>query len=293
MIAAGVLAIVMTIVMVSYLSVLRRAYHTEGVVEGAGELRYASDRISQAVRGASRNPEVRSGGLELVLAPEDLGFAVVKETTFIDALHNVMGTKSNMRMVKVSNVTPAAAASSIFAGTARPAGALTALDVPTYFKSASEVPTIDLNDVFSVGDEVVIPATAYGDSVTREINSISNSAGTKTLTFTADLTVDVPNGTKIQATSGRRIMFSVTSAGELRYYPDYRDLTKFSVLAQDIDPSPLSVPSVSTSPVTVPFSITGRYVTINLQKIPRGTMAGRTVQGVQTTVFARSDPLIP
>lgn len=293
LIATTVLAVVMTIVFVSNFSVLKRAKHTEGLITGVQQLRYASDLISQAVRSASRTPVVQSGGLELVVAPEDLGFAVTNDIAPIDALHNVYGTKANMRNLKVSNITPAAAASSIFVSSARPPGALTSVDVSTYFKSASDLGEIDLNDVFKVGDMIAIPGTRYGSPVTGIINSISNNPGTKTITLVNNVGVDIPAGTKIRASAGRRLLFSVTTTGDLRYYPDSRDLTKFSVIATDIDPSPRSAPAVSSSPDTVPFTLTGRYVTLNLQKLPRGTMAGRTVQGVQTTVFARSDPLIP
>jgi hypothetical protein len=238
-------------------------------------------------------PTVQAGGLQLMIPPKDLAYVVVLETTWIDTLHNIKGSKSNQRMLHLSNAIPATGISSVFASTARPAGALSTSDVSTYFKSAASLPTANLTDIFSVGDTLTIPATAYGAKTTGVINSISNNSGNKTLTLTTNLGVDVPNGTKIAASSGRRILFSVETNGDLRYYADSRDLTKFAVLAHDIDPAPLSVPADASSARTVPFSINGRYVTLNLQKLPRGSTVGRTLHGVQTTVFDRSDPLIP
>jgi hypothetical protein len=89
------------------------------------------------------------------------------------------------------------------------------------------------------------------------------------------------------------LLFSVESNGDLRYYPDSTETTRFSIIARDIDSAPLTVPSNTASARTVPFAISGRYLTLNLQQVPRGTSAGRTVQGVQTTVFTRTDPLAP
>lgn len=293
LVATTILLIAMGITMVVYLAVLKRARFSEKTLKGMTELRYTSDYISQAVRSAPQTPVVQNSGLQLLVAPKNLGYATVLATTWIDTLHDVKGSKFNQRMMHISNATPAAVVTSVFRGSGRPSGAVTTADVGTYFTDATSLPVTDLNDLFSSGDSLTIPATAYGPVTTGVINNISNNPGNKTLTLTAALGVDVPNGTKIVASAGQRLLFSVESNGDLRYYPDRRNMTVFFVLARDIDVAPLSVPSDTSSPRTRPFVISGRFVTLNLQQLPRGSVAGRTVQGVQTTVFTRTDPLIP
>lgn len=291
-VAMSIFLLGMTLALSAYLAALKQAVHAQNVLQGTQELRHANDMVSEAVRSAPLPPVVQSSGLQLVVAPKDLGYATVLETTWIDTLHNVKGSKSNQKMLKLSNVSPALAVYSVFAGSGRPSSTLGASDIATYFNDSSSLPTIDLNDIFASGDTITIPATAYGPQTTGVINNISNNAGNKTVTLVSNLGVDVPNGTRIAATAGRRLLFSVESSGELRYYPDRRVMTKYIVIARDISSSPLSDPSNNASAVTTPFSVSGRYLTINLQKLPRGTTAGRTVQGVQTNIYTRTDPLI-
>jgi prepilin-type N-terminal cleavage/methylation domain-containing protein len=293
LVAMTILVMAMGATMTAYLAAVKRAFHTEKTLKGTTELRAATDFISQAARSAPLAPVAQSGGTQLVIAPKNLGYATVLETTWIDALHNVKGSKSNQRMLKVSNVTPAIVVVSLFSSEDRPPGAIGTADITTYLIDGTSLPTTDLNDLFASGNTITIPATAYGPVTTGIINNISNNPGNKTLTLTAALGVDVPNGTKIMATAGCRLLFSVEANGDLRYYPDRRDLTKYAILARDIDPRPLTDPTNASSARTVPFTVSGRYLTINLQKVPAGTMAGRTVQGVQTTVLTRTDPLIP
>ncbi len=294
LVATTILGLAVSMAMVVFIAALKRAQHTEVALKGTEELRYATDMISQAVRSAAQLPTVAGSGLQLIVPPKDLGYAVVQDTTWLDGAHTVSGSKSNQRMLHVSNFTQPSVVTSAWLNTGRPSGAIATADIATYFIGTANLPTTDLRDIFSVGDTITIPATAYGAQTTGVINSISNNANNKTLTLTNNLGVDVPNGTKIAATSGRRIMFEVTAAGDLRYYPDNRDLTRFRVLAHDIDPSPLSDPAVSTSTTTLPFVIPSSstdYVIVNLQKVPAGTRVGRTLQGVRTTVYARTDPL--
>lgn len=288
-----VFGLAMGIALLAFVAALKRAHHAEAAIKGAAELRYATDLVSETVRSAPLTPVVQASGLELLVAPNDLGHATVLGTTWINMAQGVKGSKANQRMLHLSNLAGAAVSSSVFVGGNRPAGAMDAASVASYFLASGSLPTIDLNEIFAVGDVVTIPATAYGAQVTGVINSISNNAGNKTLTLASDLGVDVPNGTKILATSGRRCLFAVQASGDLRFHPDHRNLAVFTVLARDISPSPLVDPADSTSAVTVPFAITGRSVTINLQKVPRGTTAGRTVQAAVTAAFARTDPLIP
>lgn len=296
MIATVIFGLVSGLMLVAYTGVAKRAYHTDATIKGSAELRYATDLISRSVRSASQLPTVSADGLQLIVPPFDLGVAIVTGPgTAIGPAGDGMGYKGNQRMIKLSNFTGAAATSSIFNSANRPAGVVSAGQVSTYFKPENALEVVDLNDVFSVGDTVTIPATAYGDEVQRVISSISNNSGNKTLTFTADLGVDVPLDTLVRATSGKRIGFQVVTAvgetnGELRYYPDNSDRTRFMILARDVDPSPLLTPSVSTSGNTTPFVLNERFLTINLQRLPAGRTFGRTVQGVQTTVLARTNP---
>lgn len=293
MVALTIMAIALTVTTGAYLAALKRGLHAERALRGAAELRYATQVISEAVRSTPLALTVQNNGRQLIVAPKTLGFAIVQETTWIDTLHNVKGSKSNQRMLKVADMVPSVVTVSVFASTARPAGAVSTGEVATYFVDAGDLPSLDLNDLFATGDTITIPATAYGPATTGVIKSISNNSGTKTLTLTAALGVDVPNGTRLLAAGGPRAMFSVENNGDLRYYPDRRNTARFTVLAHDIDAAPLSNPADSTSARTTPFAIAGRYLTLNLQQIPRGGAAGRTLQGVQTTVLVRSDPLTP
>ncbi|PTX91386.1 type II secretion system protein [Opitutus sp. ER46] len=298
LVATSILGLAISMTMVVYVAAMKRAHHTEFGLKGTAELRYATDVISQAVRSASQLPTVESGGLKLLVPPKDIGYATVEDITWIDDAKTIKGTKSDQKVLKLSDLTLPAVVVSAWKSAARPAGAITNTDVATYFKAASEMPTTDLNSIFAVGDTITIPATAFGIATQRVINSISNSKGNKTLTLTAKLGVSVPSGTRINATSGRRMMFEVVSAegknqGELRYYPDSKNTAQYTVLARDIDFSPLSEPANVSSTATVPFVIptdAKNYVIINLQKVPGGSGSGRTLQGVQTTVYTRTDP---
>lgn len=292
MVAMTILLIAMSITMGAYLVALKRGVHTQNTLQATGQLRYATDLISESVRSSPQEPAVQSSGRQLLVAPKDLGFGSVYPVTWIDTIRNVKGSKGNQRVLKLKDFVPAAVSRNIFKGSARPTGAVSSSSISTYFNDASSLPAIDLDELFAVGDSLTIPATAYGPAFTKQINSISNNSGTKTLTMTDNLGFDVPEGTKITATSGRRLMFSVETNGDLRFYRDHRDTTKFVLLARDVDYQPYSVPWDQTSARTTPFAISGRVVTINFQHLPKGGMAGRTVQGVQTQVYARTDPLI-
>lgn len=286
LVATTIFAVMMGITMVAYTAAAKRVFHTEAAITGTAQLRYASDMISRGVRSAPQPPVVSGAGLRLTVIPEDAGVAIVTGPgTPLDA--NTRGYKSTQKMVKLTDFQIAAAGKWFFSSSARPAGKVTAGQVGTYFKAAAE---IDLNKIFKVGDDLTIPATRFGSAVTRKINSISNSTGNKTVTFETKLGVDVPEDTRIY--SSRRVAFEVTTNGDLRYYPDANGTT-FTVLARDVDPSPRLVATDSTSANTTPFVLSGRVLTLNLQKLPRGTVAGRTSQGVQTTVYARTDPTIP
>ncbi len=286
MVATTIFGLLMGMSLVAYVAVMKRAFHTEGAISGAAELRHATDVISQAVRSAPLALSV--DGLKLYVPPKDLGFTVVDEGNtgpWVDMVAGVRGSTSVQRQIKLSDVIPSAVLSSVFVGDSRPSGALGASDIATYFKSGSAgFQSIDLEEVFDVGDTLSIPATAYGapknDLV---INSISNNAGNKAVTFTTALGVNVPNGTRIPVNHGRRIVFEVTAdTHELLYTPDSRHPETVSVLARNIDPR------------TPPFSLSADrlYLTLNLQQVPKGTTAGRTVQGVRTTVFVRNNPSV-
>ncbi|ACB74176.1 PilW family protein [Opitutus terrae] len=314
MVATTILGIVMGMTLVAYTGVTKRAFHTEATIKGSSELRYAADMISQSVRSASQPIVVSANGLQLDVPPDTLAVAVIDgAATSIGPLSDALGYKDNQQLVKVKDYSSAVATSSIFASSARPSAAVAGTDISTYFKSqtylgANEGINLErdtkgaklLEGMFRKGDVVTIPATAYGAQVVLVIDSVSNGKGSKTITFTTKLGVDVPNGTKILPTgAGRRMRFEVFSEtdptverrGQLWYYPD-KDTANHIVLATDVDASPVSNPADPTSAATKPFVSNGRVLTLNLQKLPRGTVAGRTVQGVQTTAYARTDPSV-
>jgi len=289
--ALAIFGVVMSLTMPAVIEVLKRSRHAESAMKGAEELRYVTALISQVVRSAPQSPEVQAGGLELLIAPKDLGYVTVGDTTLIDSLRGVKGSKFDQRILKLSNIAGSAVISPVFASDARPAGQVTAGSYGTYFIDGSSLPSIDLDEMFTVGDTIKIPATPYGGAISSQIASISSGAGDKTITLEDDLGVNVPNGTRIATTSSRRLLFSVQSNGELRYYVDHRDLSSYTVIARDIDASPLTDPADSASVETVPFTLSGRNVLVNVQKLPAGTMVGRTVQGAITTIYARTNPL--
>jgi type II secretory pathway pseudopilin PulG len=304
LISTSILGLATTMTMAVFIAALKRANHTELALKGTAELRYASDVISKAVRSSSRYPTIpaTSSGRQLLVAPKDVAYFTVYPVTWIDAANTTKGVKAAQRLLKLNDppVIPSVAAS-VWASTDRPSGAVTSASFSTYFASAATTAgDTDLNDYYSVGDTVTIPATTFGAETTCVINSISNNATPKTLTMSVNIGVDVPEGTKILATSPHRAMFEVVNTndshkGELRYYPDSTALTKYTILARDIDPQPLSNPADSASTRTTPFSVTaspGNYVILNLQKLPAATTTGRTLQGVRTTVFTRTDPTL-
>jgi prepilin-type N-terminal cleavage/methylation domain-containing protein len=300
LVATTILGMAAGMTMVVFIASLKRAQHTELMLKGTAELRYAADFVSQAVRSSAQLPTIAASGLQLIVPPKDLGVLVVENGDWIDQPHGVKGFKSNQRLLKVKAQIPAVV-NSVFASTTRPPGVLSATDVGTYFVDATKIQALQVDSLVQAGDLLDIPATAYGPAINDwVVNSVSHNAGIATITFTNALMVDVPDETKINASSGRRAMFEVIATGkftgDLRYYPSKDNTSNFVVLAHDIDPTPLSDPSIATSTATVPFvipSTSADYVIINLQKVPKGTMVGRTLQGVQTTAFTRSDPTIP
>lgn len=301
LVATTILGMAAGMTMIVFIASLKRTQHTELMLKGTAELRYAADFISQSVRSSVQLPTIGANGLQLIVPPKNLGIIVVQHGTWIDQPHGVTGFKSNQKVMQVVAEVPLTVSSIFKNTTTRPPGALTVDDVASYFVDSSAITSLKVDSLVSAGDLLDIPATAYGPAIDNwEVNSVSHNSGRATITFTNKLMVDVPDGTKINATSGSRAMFEVVStgtyAGDLRYYPNKDITSTFTVLAHDIDPTPLSDPSNSGSGNTVPFTIpstSSDYVILNLQKIPKGSVVGRTLQGVQTAVYTRTDPTIP
>jgi prepilin-type N-terminal cleavage/methylation domain-containing protein len=295
LIATTILGAAVGMTMVVFIASLKRAQHTELMLKGTAEIRYAADVISQAVRSAPQLPTTANGGLQLLVPPKTLPILTVQDGTWIDAAHTTKGFKSNQQLMHVTADLPAVV-STVFPTTARPAGSIATTDVATYFITSAAA-SQKVNTVVKVGDTLTVPATAFGPQTDVVLDSISSNAGQATITFTNSLNIDVPQFTKLMVASGHRSMFEVVATGQfigdLRYYPSSEDLTKFTVLAHNIASAPLTNPANAASSATVPFVISSTstdYVIINLQKLPKGTVVGRTVQGVQTTVFTRNDP---
>lgn len=309
MVAMTILGLAMTITMVVFLAAVKRASHTETMLKGTSELRYSADMISQAVRSASQPPTVNTSanalggvGTQLYITPGTFGYLLVQDTTWLDAAHTVKGTKAGQKNLSVSGYLSPATYTP-FSGSSRPTGALAAGDVGTYFRPSTDstLPSPKVSDLVVVTDTLSVPQTSYGPAQTAIVNSVSNNSGNATITVNNNFSYSIPEGTKISIQSTRTQMFAVVlnsavnpSQYELRYYPDKSVTTKYSVLATDISPSPQVDPSGSAT--TVPFVVSAsnqNYVTINLQMIPRGTTVGRTLQGVQTTVYSRTNPGTP
>jgi type II secretory pathway pseudopilin PulG len=299
LVAASILGIAVSMTMVVFVAAMKRAQHTELGLKGTAELRLATDIISQAVRSAPRPATVQDDGHQMLVPPREDAYLLVDDITWLDSGKTTKGTKSNQRNMKVTPATRSVV-NSVWAGTSRPAEDVIAADVSKYF--ISSVPTaLQVSDIVSVGDVLEIPDTSFGTATEVTVNSVSKNAGSATITFTAAVGRDVPAGTIIKVKTPRTVMFEVVhdksaSEGDLRYYTDARDLTKFTVLAHNIDPLPLSDPVDASSPRTRPFALAtdeDNRVILNFQQLPPITSVGRTVQGVQTTVFTRNDPSMP
>lgn len=303
LVATTILGMAVSMTMVVYLAALRRAKHSEDALKGTAELRYATDMISQAVRSSPLLPEVDKSGLRLLVSPKDQPLLVVTDGTWIDAAHTTKGFKASQQNMHVALQVPVSVRS-VFKATDRPTGSVSGAQVGTYFTGAVDTSTWKVSDYLEKGDSVRIPATAFAPEVKSKIvDSISKNAGEATITYTQKLTVDVPQGTVLTVTSGRRQAFEVVGVtvngkptANLVFYPDADDLTKFTILARDIATKPLADPADTTGTTSVPFVIPAtspNYVVLNLQKLPRGGSAGRTLQGIRTTVFTRNDTQQP
>ncbi len=293
MVAMTILGLGMTITMVVFLAAVKRANHTETMLKGTSELRYAADMISQTVRSASE-PPTTTDGTDLYVAPGSQGYLLVDEITFIDSAKTTKGTKAGMKVMQVDPYRSAATYSQ-FSGSSRPSGALAAGDVGTYFIASGNAPAPTVSSLVSVNDTLSVPQTSYGPAQTLTVNSVSKNSGTSTITCSTALAYSVPQGTKISIISGHRPEFAVIN-GQLRYFPDSSVQATYAVLAYDISSTPLSDPANAAGAITKPFVISGTnpsFVTINLQMIPKGTTAGRTLQGVETTAYARTNPATP
>lgn len=301
MVSMAILAVGMTITMVVFIAAVKRANHTENMLKDTSELRYAADMISQAVRSASQPPTTNTAsnsfgaaGTQLYIAPGTFGYLLVDEITWLDTAHTIKGTKSGQKNLKV-DAYRSTATYTPFSSTSRPTGALATTDVGTYFLSSASVPSPTVSSLLSVGDTLSVPQTSYGPAQTATVNSVSNNSGTATVTVTNNFAYSIPQGTKISIQSAHTQMFAVVG-GQLRFYPDSSVTTNYTVLASDISSTPLSDPSNKSSAPTVPFVISSTntsYVSINLQMLPKGTPAGRTLQGVLTTAYSRTNPASP
>lgn len=295
MVAMTILGLAMTITMVVFLAAVKRASHTETMLKGTSELRYSADMISQAVRSASQ-PPTTDDGTQLYIAPGTFGYLLVQDVTWLDTAHTVEGSKAGQKLIKAIAYISTATYTP-FSGTSRPSGALAIGDVSTYFRASTDttLPSPSVSDLVVVGDTLSVPQTSYGPAQTLVVNSVSQNSGTGTITVTANLSYSIPTGTKISVQSTHRQKYAVVN-GQLLFYPDSSVSSKYSVLASDISSAPLSDPSNKSSAATKPFVISSTntsFVTINLQMIPKGTTVGRTLQGVLTTAYARTNPASP
>lgn len=292
MVAVAVAMLVCGIAMVLFMSALKHARNTEEMTKTVSDVRYATDTISAAVRSTPARPIVSNAGLTLQVAPNETYYATVDDTSIVDNLQtpNILGSLDGQRTIRIS-VRARQPATLWALKTAGPTAAISTLP-SGMFLTVTDLPNIDLNDLFSPGDVLSIPGTSYGPAFTVSLSSINNASSPKTLTTSTDLLEKIPNGTQILASSGGYIRFTVESNGDLRRYPDDRNMAQFTVLARNIAAAPQASPYSGSPTATVPFvyNVTPRTIVVNLQSLPPGNRAGRTSTASETTIFVRTDP---
>lgn len=295
LIATTIFTLVAAIAMVAMVAIIKRNDHTYNLTVGTSELRIASDFITQAVRTSPIAPIISNSGKTLDVAPPVVYYATVADTAVVDALKNpnILGVLPTQDTIQFSVRARQPATKWILTGTC-PSASISSTG--STFLTLTDHPIIDLDDMFDVGATISVPATRYGSAKTLVIQTITNTSSSKILKFTTPVGIMIPNGTQIAATSARRVRFEITSTGDLRNYPDSRNLTVFTVLATNVSDNPRVDASDSASANQAPFTLgstapTARNVTINLQRLPKGTITGRSENGIRSTIYSRTDPL--
>ncbi len=285
---------------------MRTIYDTTVASPAAPVVQDANGNTVAAVTVPGTPPVTVASGVAVRIAPAEKHYLMITGgTDVLDAATNTLGYNNTRTSISLSDVSPQATTYEILQdGAPCPASQITTAD-PSVFSVDKDLRKIANpgTELFSVGDKVFLPITAYGDGRQLTINSLSSNS----LTFTTQLnptstTWKLPNGTLIANTAGPRALiklYTIAAApferGDLVYFPDDRDNTKYKILAKNIDPTPRSIPSDPTSALERPFTyITDeqtniRELLINLQSLPAGnSMTGRTTNGIRTRIKVRT-----
>jgi len=219
----------------------------------------------------------------------------------LDAATNTTGYVNTRSTINLHTVSPQATTRRLLIdGAACPSGEISTLDNTVFASNSVGYPSGPGN-LFEDGDVVTIPVTAFGGAVQLTVRSHTATS----LTFTTSLNPalsnwTLPNGTLIENTAGPRTLLTVMSAnsgsfqrGDLVLFPDDRDLTRFTLLARNIDPNPRVEPTNPASATESPFNFNNdpdiRELTVNLQCLPAGNrVAGRATAGIRTKIRVRT-----
>ncbi len=269
---------------------------------------------STVVNPTGTNPVVAGRTIRLPLAA-NYYVSVTGGTASVDTTAStwVLGYANTARSIIVSRNSPQAASRPLLrSGATCPSASITTLDLTLF---SLQPIRIEPTQLFSVGDTVVLPQTVYGAARALEVESVSNiDAETSRLSFTTQLAPasawTLPNDVLVTTTSGGGVLFSViqTDAGDLRrgdlvYYPDENDLTRYRILARSIVPETTSDRSIAiridpsqestagnVDAFPFVYNTASREMVVNFQCLPSGNpVAGGATTGARARIFLRTN----
>lgn len=306
-----VFGICVVIAMGTFIAVLKRSDHTERTTESHQELRYSVSLLSRSIRTAPRLPEISDDGRTLRVPAVNSGVLTKGPAvsggnmSYKEDMAHIQGWRANQQSIKLSPHIPedqlegTGVMESIFADSNNfPAGAV-ASTTEGYFKPPpSGTGAYNLNTMLFRGMSLTIPAdppytpTPVTITIAPDSNSISPQTGDgeKSLSLTGNLGSFIRNGARISLPSTAPMrMFTIEENGDLRYYPNAADPTRFRVIAHHINPTPLGFDGEETRPFA--FGANNREIIMNLERLPPGRVSGRTAAAMRTRAYARTDPV--
>jgi type II secretory pathway pseudopilin PulG len=298
LIASFIVTVTIGIAMTAFVSLLQQNRQAEETEIANQQMRRLLDTVTRAIRSSPAAPLVMdASGCSIRLAATTKYYAMVAGTTTIDSVSHTQGISTDSDTILFQVKTPQPAPYWILAGASCPSAAID--DIGTLFTDATSLPTIDVSQMFAVGDVVAIPQTGFGDATNLTIRSVDASLNPQRVRFTTAIGRNIPNGTMIANTAGVRIRFVIVAnptaefaRGDFVMYPNDQDLTQYSVLGRNLDPTPRVDPS-DASVTETPFSYdpASRQFVINFQYLPAGnSIAGRITMGTRSFVQVRTDP---
>lgn len=308
LVSLSVFSLCVVIAMGAMITVLKRSDHTELTTASHQELRYSVSLISKTVRTAPRLPEVSANGRTLRVPAVQAG--VLTQGPAIAGGNmswgdGIQGWRYNQQTLQISPHIPedqregTGVMASIFSDLDElPAGSINSVTEGYFIGLPSGVGAYDLNQMLFQGMQITIPADPpyTPNPVTVTVRSNPGAIappvgdGDKTLSLTTNLGSFVRNGARISLPSVAPMrMFTVEDNGDLRYYPNAADTSRFRVIAQHINPTPNGLDGEPTTPFAQ--GINSREVIINLERLPPGRASGRTAVALRTRAYARTDPV--